>query len=405
MSPATPASTSSTGIRLRSLDGLRGVAAFIVLLHHASLLTPAIAAAYIFNPEVSGPTPYSFGWWFTYTPLKIFTAGPEAVVVFFVLSGFVLSLPVLGPRAFEWMSYYPRRIARIGLPVVGSLLFASALALLVPQLPQHAMSSWVAGTSVPQLGVWDVIGSLDPTLGSWFINNPLWSIYWEMAFSVLLPVFVGLAVLLRRGWPLLIALVVAIVLIGLYANSHAFLYLPGFFLGVVAATQLDRIHRLGDALASRRWGWAVWLLVALGSMVLLVSHWMTRSADLGFVLESLQPIAALGLLLCCLEWRLLARLLSHQPFRWLGTISFSLYLVHVPIIITLSYLLGSWGPLKVGALAIPVALVVGTLFYAAVEKPAHRLSKRIGRMVAQAFAARPEPAAPPSTELAPSVRD
>ena len=405
MSPATPTSVTPSASRLTSLDGLRGIAALIVLAHHASLLTPAISAAYIATPGMSGPVAGSIGWWFTYTPLKIFTAGPEAVVVFFVLSGFVLSLPVLGPRAFDWMSYYPRRIARIGVPVVGSLLFATALALLVPQLPQHAMSSWVSTTSVPPPSFWDVVHYLDPSLGSWFINNPLWSIYWEMAFSLLLPVFVGLAVLLRRWWPLLIALVVAIVMCGFFANAPAFRYLPGFFLGAVAATQLERIHRAGAALAARRWGWLVWLALAVASAVLLVAHWMTTSSTLAVWLQALQPVAALGLLVCCLEWRLLARVLSHQPFRWLGMISFSLYLVHVPIIVTFSYLFGSWGPTRVAALAIPTALVAGSLFYLAVEKPAHRFSKRVGSTVGRAFAARAEPAGAPEPELAPSVRD
>ncbi|MGN7799199.1 hypothetical protein [Leifsonia sp. 22587] len=86
-------------------------------------------------------------------------------------------------------------------------------------------------------------------------------------------------------------------------------------------------------------------------------------------------------------------------------ISFSLYLVHVPIIVTFSYLFGSWGPTRVAALAIPTALVAGSLFYLAVEKPAHRFSKRVGSTVGRAFAARAEPAGAPEPELAPSVRD
>ena len=394
MSPASPASASPSSARLTSLDGLRGIAALIVLAHHASLLVPAISSAYVPTADLHGPVAGSVAWWFTFTPLKIFTAGPEAVVVFFVLSGFVLSLPVLSPRVFDWMSYYPRRIARIGLPVIGSLILATVLAFLVPQQPQHAMSSWVSTTSVLTPAPWDIVRSFDPALGSWFINNPLWSIYWEMAFSLLLPAFVGLAVLLRRGWPLLIALVVGIVLCGIYSNSDSFRYLPAFFLGAVAATQLERIHRVGAALAARRWGWLVWLVLAVGSAVLLVAHWMTTSSTLAVFLTALQPVAALGLLLCCMEWRLLAGVLSHQPFRWLGTISFSLYLVHVPLIVTFSYLFNSWGPLRVAALAIPTALIVGSLFYAVVEKPAHRLSKQLGRTVGRAFADRPQAAQP-----------
>ena len=112
--------------RLSSLDGLRGIAALIVVAHHASLLVPAISAAYL-TPG-GGPVAGSVAWWFTYTPLKLLTAGPEAVIVFFVLSGFVLTLPLLSGRPFDWMAYYPRRIVRIGLPTLCSLLFAAAIA-------------------------------------------------------------------------------------------------------------------------------------------------------------------------------------------------------------------------------------------------------------------------------------
>ncbi|SDH18433.1 Peptidoglycan/LPS O-acetylase OafA/YrhL, contains acyltransferase and SGNH-hydrolase domains [Leifsonia sp. 98AMF] len=386
---------------MTSLDGLRGIAALIVLAHHASLLNPAISGAYVPVPGSSGPAAGSLAWWFTYTPLKLFTAGPEAVVVFFVLSGFVLSLPVLSPRAFDWMAYYPRRIVRIGLPVVCSLVFAAALALLVPQIVANAMSGWVATTSVPDLSVETFIGQLDPTRTYHLLNNPLWSIYWEVAFSVMLPLFLGLAVWLRRVWPLILLVATATVFLGVDSGADGLRYLPPFFLGVVAAVLLPRIRRLGATVSGWRLGWAVWLLALIGSALLLIAHWMVGPGVVPLALTALQPLAALGLLICCLEWRPLASLLSHQPFRWAGKISFSLYLVHVPIIVTLSYALRDWGPTKVAALAIPVALIVGTLFYQLVEKRSHTLSKLFGATVARAFerrsgevAASAEPTAP-----------
>ena len=374
---------------MTSLDGLRGIAALIVLAHHASLLNPAISATYIALPGTTPPMPGSLAWLFTYTPLKLFTAGPEAVVVFFVLSGFVLTLPVLSPRAFDWMAYYPRRIVRIGLPVVCSLVFAAALALLVPQVVANAMSGWVATTSVPDLSVEAFIGQLDPTRPYHLLNNPLWSIYWEVAFSVMLPLFLGLAVWLRRVWPLVLLVATATVFLGVDASADGLRYLPPFFVGVLAAVILPRIRRLGSRISGWRFGWAVWLLAVIASALLLIAHWMVGPGvgpgAVPLVLTALQPLAALGLLICCLEWRPLASLLSHQPFRWAGRISFSLYLVHVPIIVALSYALRDWGPTKVAALAIPVALIVGTLFYELVEKRSHTLSKLFGSTVARAF--------------------
>jgi Predicted acyltransferases len=109
-------SVSATGRRERiaSLDGLRGIAALTVVLHHVVLASvPSLADAFK-NQSVHG----GLGWAMLYTPLHIVWAGPEAVCVFFVLSGYVLALPYLRTR-FEPRSYYPRRFVRVFLPVWG----------------------------------------------------------------------------------------------------------------------------------------------------------------------------------------------------------------------------------------------------------------------------------------------
>ena len=106
--------------RVRSLDGLRGFAAVGVLLYHLSLVA---------RPELSRAT-----WeWLTQTPLKVLFAGTESVLVFFVLSGLVVTLPALR-KGFSWRRYYPTRILRLYLPTFGAVLLAAALILLVPRV-------------------------------------------------------------------------------------------------------------------------------------------------------------------------------------------------------------------------------------------------------------------------------
>ncbi|MDN4614410.1 acyltransferase [Leifsonia sp. F6_8S_P_1B] len=384
----SPALLRPTG-RLTSLDGVRGVAALVVLAHHVSLLYAPIASTYIWG---SGPTPHagSVSWWLSYTPLKLFTAGPEAVMVFFVLSGLVLTLPVLRPRPFDWMAYFPRRLVRIGLPVVASILFATALALLVPQIPRLAVSAWVASTSVNPVTFERFMSVLDPTVFDFGLNNPLWSLYYEMIFSVTLPLFIGLALLLKRWWPLGLAAAVASVAIGLNAVAGGFHYLPAFFVGALAAVLLGRIHGLGERINGWRAGWLLWIAVLVVSLLLLIGPWLFPTAYQPFrvVLAGFQPVAALGIVLVCLEWAPLSNLLSRQPFAWAGKVSFSLYLVHVPIILTMSYLLRGLPLPVVAAVSVVLALVVAPLFYTLVEKRAHTLSKRVGDLVTRVFAAR-----------------
>jgi peptidoglycan/LPS O-acetylase OafA/YrhL len=288
------------------------------------------------------------------------------------------------------MAYFPRRLVRIGLPVVASILFATALALLVPQVPRLAASAWVASTSVHPVTFERFMTVLDPTVFDFGLNNPLWSLYYEMIFSVTLPLFIGLALLLKRWWPVGLAAAVASVAIGINAVAGGFHYLPAFFVGALAAVLLTRIERLGERVNGWRAGWLVWLVALVVSLLLLIGPWLLPNAYQPFrvVLAGFQPVAALGIVLVCLEWRPLSSLLSRQPFAWAGKVSFSLYLVHVPIILTMSYLLHGLPLPVVAVVSVVLSLVIAPLFYTLVEKRAHSLSKRVGDLVSRAFAAR-----------------
>src|SRR5580692_11469558 len=116
--------------RLPALEGLRGLAALVVVVHHSLLATvPRFAGAYGVGPY---PLRGTLQWWLTYSPLHILWGGGEFVVVFFVLSGFVLSLPsARSGRVPRAVSYYPSRFVRLYLPVWGALVFAALVHALV----------------------------------------------------------------------------------------------------------------------------------------------------------------------------------------------------------------------------------------------------------------------------------
>src|ERR1039458_10316795 len=97
--------------RIRSLDGLRGLAALVVLVHHALLASDSkLAILYSSPSHAQMPVEGSLNWLVFYTPLHLFWAGPEFVAVFFVLSGLVLALPVIGKRKLRLAPYYPSRL-------------------------------------------------------------------------------------------------------------------------------------------------------------------------------------------------------------------------------------------------------------------------------------------------------
>jgi len=65
---------------------------------------------------------------------------------------------------------------------------------------------------------------------------------------------------------------------------------------------------------------------------------------------------------------------------WLGRVSYSLYLIHLPILTAAIHGLGPVLPLwAIMAIAVPTALIAAELFYRAVEAPSMRLGKRLTR--------------------------
>jgi peptidoglycan/LPS O-acetylase OafA/YrhL len=383
--------------RLRALDGLRGIAAVVVVLHHSALLDQGVSDVYLDPAKPITP----FAALITRTPLQLLFSGQEAVLVFFVLSGLVVALPALGDRPFSWIAYYPRRMVRLLLPVWAAIIVSLIFVLTALRDPSTAVSTWAAGSTFPHPGWKAAAGDFDLLFGDLAIDNPLWSLRYELLFSLLLPLYVVLVrVVGRRVWiPVLGALV--LIAGGLFLGNPNWFYLPVFLLGTVMAAHLEALRgwlQRRTTGARTLLGLAA-LVVALGA---LDARWLLRDVPLGPV--ALLPNAlflpsaagAALLVLLALGWRPMERFLETRVVQWLGRISFSLYLVHVPIIVSSSTWLHGlpwWaGP----ALGIPLAFVVAVLFQRFVEGPAHRLSQRVGRGIQRRFPDGSAPAPAPS---------
>ena len=369
--------------RLHALDGLRGLAAVVVVLHHLSLLSPAVSNFYL-HPELPPAPVGSLGWLLTATPIHLFVAGPEAVIVFFVISGVALVLPVLRDPAFDWVAYYPQRVLRLLVPVAASVLLAALWVVLTPQNPASAPTEWAAGASRSDLTLSPVISAVDVLFGDTSINNPLWSLRWELVFSLALPlmVVIGLATVGRLRGVATLAACLAVVLLGGVLGLQSLVYLPVFVLGVLFAVRLEQTRQSIEMLPRAR-TLVIGAAVLLGSLALLIAHVIARAELPGLPhleqgARALIPLGALGLVICAVLWPPAAALLSSRLFRWLGRVSFSLYLVHVPIIIAVSALVGRGSVVLGAAISLVVAVGVAELFSRVVEVPAHRWSKSVG---------------------------
>jgi peptidoglycan/LPS O-acetylase OafA/YrhL len=368
-----------------ALDGLRGVAALVVLLCH-SLFASSTVLADAYQPGAPAPSGW-LAWALVRTPLHVVWAGQEAVVVFFVLSGYVLTLMARRAAPAVLPRYYAGRFLRLYPPVWGAVVLAVVLRGVVARQPAAGATWWLDMHAVGLGG--SALGH-DTTLvagaGSWAIDPALWSLRWEVVFSAALPAFVALAALRRLTLPVLASALAAIYL----AGGDWLTFLPMFLVGACLAFRDDAVAGLRALLerggGAGRAARAVLPLLALGA---LTANWWTGTAggisrphhavDARLVPVAVTAGAALAVLLALAHpaW---SRTLSRKPIRWAGARSYSIYLVHEPVVVALAFALGG-RPSTVPFVLLGGAcsLVAAEGFFRAVERPAHRLSRRVGR--------------------------
>lgn len=367
--------------RLTALDGLRGVAALVVVMHHLLLVADP------FLKSSGGTAPGSLYWWISETPLKLLSAGSEAVLVFFVLSGLVVALPALSKKSFSWAGFLSGRMVRLYLPVWASLAIGTVLIWVLPRNESAVTDgTWVDNSNATSIAVGKLLSQATLTRTSYDVNNVLWSLRWELIFSVLLPLFIVLALVVRRYWAVAIGIAFSLSIVGSLVNVDALRYLPTFFIGTLMAVRLDAIRewsarRLRRPRA-RMWGFG---LVAL-SVLAITGGWIAlpiapSGSIQNILLSQLALLGAAGLVLSSIAVQPLRSALDSRGCQWLGRVSFSLYLVHVPIIATLTFLLGDERWWLVALLTVPIALLVAWGFNRVVERPSHRLARWVSTAV------------------------
>jgi len=368
-----------TSGRIEALDGIRGVAAFIVVVHHSALLAPAVARAYL-HPGEGHPVVGSAAWWLLETPLHLLIAGQEAVPVFFVLSGIVLTIPASRP-GFDWFAYYPRRVLRLGLPVLGAVVLATAMTLIAPQQLEGDRSEWLSRQLLPGFVGVQTVRGLDLLAGSYVIDNPLWSLRYELFFSLLLPlaVLVALAARSRVGRVIVVGTALVVAALGWATEANGFAYLPAFVLGAALVPLVPRMLALHPRGPARGALLLAWLVAAALYLAYWIAWWFHAApGGLEGVLRAASILGSAAIVALALLTPVTRSLLSSRLAQWGGRISFSLYLLHVPVIAGLARMLPAERWYFAPAIGIPASILLAMLFTRWVEKPSHRLSRAAG---------------------------
>jgi peptidoglycan/LPS O-acetylase OafA/YrhL len=370
--------TNNNVSRDYSLDGLRGVAALSVLIFHFfCAFVPHLVSEYDNNP-----------WSGSDTPLAIFYNGGFAVSIFFVLSGFVISRSAAKSKR-SLIGSLVLRYLRLALPVTAATLLAWALLSAFP-LPLHELrlgmhSRWIDYVYDGDLpgfpfAIYHGMVGVFREGGSKF-NNALWTMKIELFGSCLLYLAYWKKLARFRLYLLVAGLLIA--LVRLKPEYGAF--------AIGALLQEYRASRN----FSGRFGWgALFVGLFFGAMMQGYAVRMGLAAIDNHLFTDFKPgephkffqvFAATLVMYSVLSVPALRSVLSGTVCRFLGRISFGLYLVHVPIIfVGLSWLYASlpgFGrEVVMFGLFAPVALLCGYLFTIFVDEPIvsglHRLNLR-----------------------------
>ncbi len=333
--------------RFGHLDGLRGLASFVVVSCHFFM---AFYPAAVFGRGAA--THGAWETWLAHTPLGIATSGTYAVCLFFFLSGFVLPLKYFSSNddvdilRVAMVKRAPRLLGLLLLCAIAATALQSA-GLLQNQdaAPLVGARSW--------LGIWwktpltwsEAFRTLvfKPFEAGERFNPPMWTIEMELRGSLL--VFVTALVLRRapRRWLGYVALLFVC------RSDHYLL----FIVGMILADAHVSFARLREP--SRATQAAAWCALGVG-LVLGGFPGNIAPEEIGSTFYRWLPpgdwvdfgwptVAAFATLFGVLYVKPAHRVLGSKPLRLLGRISFALYAAHALVLCSVSSILFvRWAP-------------------------------------------------------------
>ncbi len=325
--------------------------------------------------------------------------GFVGVDIFFVISGFLISLNILRDLEqgrFSLVDFYRRRVKRIApamLVVVTVTLVAAQLLLRPVDAERSAEAALWSVFSLANVYFWL---HLDTTyFAAATSERPLlhlWSLGVEEQFYILWPLL--LLLLYRRPRTRSFFFAAGLVALGsfllgeyLFERSPSFVYymLPArageLLVGALVALAVLRG-------AKQRVPAAVVAPMAVIGLLLLVASMTWLSAERVFPgLRAVPPTLGTAFLIlaghCGSSWP--SRLLGLRPLVWLGLISYSVYLWHWPLLAFLRYGRAEIDVLT-GSVVFAVTVLLAWITYHYVERPARLSQESAARIFSRQYA-------------------
>jgi peptidoglycan/LPS O-acetylase OafA/YrhL len=360
--PAQPTSSVFT-----SIDGLRGIACLMVLCHHCYFhggrySYPIIE---IFNNKISLSGVFFYGY--------------SGVELFFVLSGFCLAYSMIKnpDRKVDWRQYFLNRIRRI----YPAFLASMALFMLLSLIINYFKITPLINDEILQMPSLKVL-IYSFSFISLSFNTSFWTLCVEWRWYLILPIIILIYKRFKITGVFFVSIISSIIY-SLYIEKSSnvqlafFLsplpkYLPLFSLGIwVAHIAIVKKNTLFQEICTRyvRLG----CLASLVLIVILVPH----EPQVDFSYERIVPfgIFYFFVLIAAIFDEKIKKILSWKPIVLIGNFSYSLYLIHLPIIQIIHSITKSmnWTPqfqfIFYQGLVMPTCIALSYVFYRVAEKP------------------------------------
>jgi peptidoglycan/LPS O-acetylase OafA/YrhL len=346
------------------LDGLRALLALYVVQRHAEVFFWKVTESH----AVKGLSPWT-----------VLRYAHFAVDIFIVISGFCLFLPVLraaGELRGGASRFLSRRALRI-LPPYYAALAASIVGLYLRHKSQQF-------TGANFSTVWQHVLLVHDALSPFSLNSALWSVAVECHIYLLFPLLVlswkHTGPVATFAWASLLAGGLYVALLG-HGSLRVITpqYLILFMLGMLGAAIYSSPR--WETLKSLPWG--VFAGVLIPGMMAVHHFAPPRLVDTYLGVEDVfVGLGAMSLLLAGARPGIVARALSVKPLVFVGKFSYSVYLIHIPILELLAHFVtprydvsGTTAAVKLlgmGAL-VAVATAGAYVFYLAFERPVVRM--------------------------------
>ncbi len=379
-SPAVPGIAHSAPRPVRrivALDGLRGVAALMVMFHHVLLTLPDFANA---EWRVPGATTHGVvEWLLIRTPLELLWSGQTRALLFFVLSGFVLSLPWLDVRTAPYSKFLLGRFCRIYPPYLIAMAAAAAGSIAFGGYPMAHATIFFNQLGWAHRASWAMVPSIVALLdnhNSRYLNEAIWTLVWEARVAFLFPLLMipivrwgnrGIAFVLVTLVvlnPIATRLMGPSLTLSVNAPQNIFYYAQFFVFGVAVAANRARI---ASSFARNR---AFGPLCLLSGCLICWLPWPIEG-------ERIVGLGAMVILVAIVGNAPIQSRLSTPALLWLGRQSYSLYLTHLPLIMLVVIAFNGRVPVLVCAALVPASIFLGWAFHRWVEIPSVALAQHL----------------------------